>query len=1013
MQKRVGFRAVLCLILSALPLAAQNASLAGTVKDQQGGVIPNAAVTLTSADTGVSQDITADNSGNFEFPTVRPAAYTVKVAQKGFQTYTSTGIVLAVDERRRLDIVLQVGDTSSVVNVESQTATVSTESSTLGSVVENKKIVEIPLNGRFFLDLALLQTGTVVPSTNNRTFLAAPSGIGISGINASGTREDSTNYVVDGQNLSDMVQNQITFQPNIDMIQEFKVQTNAFSAEYGRNAGIIINGVSKSGTNGVHGTAYEFVRNNHFDAKNFFDPPGKIPPFKRNIFGYSVGGPIVKNKTFFFHSYEGRRGREVATINTAVPTPAQRSSVTNPVITKLLGLVPTANDATGTQFVGSAARQRTLNQETGRIDHNFNERNFLFGSFIINRDERTEPTLQSNNLPGFGDTRPAKRYLISLGYIHVFSSSLTNDFHAGLNRVRIDFLQAFTGGPADFGMTTPSSVMPQIEIGSANSGNPWFGGINGFPQGRGDTTFQYSDTVSWTRGRHSMKFGAEFRRFRNNNFNGGTGGFILFPSLASFLAGTPSQTVETSLPVTPALRVNALGTFVQDDLKLSAHFTLNLGLRWEYNGIPSEIHNRLGVFDFTNRALVQIGTNGVDKPYHRQFNNFGPRIGFAWDPFGKGKTVIRSGAGFYYDQPVTNIVTPLGSNPPFSQSVNITQNINLAAPFSSPPGVGSALQIIDPNFKSGRVLSYNFNVQQEVLGTVIQVAYVGSQGRHLRLQGDYNQGIGGKRPISPITSLNASGQPVAAAGGAMTIQESVSNSNYNGMWLSAEKRFAKGLTFNASYTFSKSIDNNSVGSSNPQIQNFYDIGSERALSDFDARHRFVLSGIYQLPLNWNQNAFTRRLTQGWSVSPIVNLQSGNPFSPIVPIADPNSLETFDRPNVVAGQPLTLPNASPAQWLNKAAFVLAPTGTFGNAGRNILTAPGFEDIDFAVSKLTLIAERFSLQFRAEAFNLFNHPNFAQPSNNVAAANFGQILATRTARGDLGSSRQLQLGMKLIF
>src|SRR5262249_24683747 len=306
-----------------------------------------------------------------------------------------------------------------------------------------------------FLDLALLQAGTVVPSTNNRTFLAVPSGIGISGINASGTREDSTNYVVDGINLSEMVQNQITFQPNIDMIQEFKVQTNAFSAEYGRNAGIIINGVSKSGTNGFHGTAYEFVRNSVFDAKNFFDPPGKIAPFKRNIFGYSVGGPIIKNKTFFFHSYEGRRGREVATINTIVPTDAQRSSVTNPVIQKLLTLVPSANDTTGTRFVGSASRQRTLNQETGRIDHNFNERNYLFGSFIINRDQRTEPTLQSNSLPGFGDFRPAKRYLLTVGYIKVFSPTVTNEAHAGLNRVRIDFVQAFNGSPSDFGMISP------------------------------------------------------------------------------------------------------------------------------------------------------------------------------------------------------------------------------------------------------------------------------------------------------------------------------------------------------------------------------------------------------------------------------------------------------------------------------------------------------------------------------------------------------------------------------
>ena len=1005
--------ALLFLWLGVLPLAAQNAALVGTVKDQQGGAMPNVAVTLTSLETGVSLTTNTDAGGGFEFPTVRPGSYRVKVEQKGFQTFVQSGIVLAVDDRLRVDPVMQVGETTSVVTVEAAASSVSTESSAMGSVVDNKKIAEIPLNGRFFLDLALLQPGTVVPSTNNRTFLAAPSGIGISGINASGTREDSTNYVVDGINLSDMVQNQITFQPNIDMLQEFKVQTNAFSAEYGRNAGIIINGVSKSGTNALHGTAYEFVRNDHFDAKNFFDPPGKIPPFKRNIFGYSVGGPIVRNKTFFFSSYEGRRGREVATLNTVVPTPGQRAGVTNPVIQKLLGLVPAANDATGTHFVSSAARQRTLNQETGRIDHSIGERNFIFGTFIINRDERTEPTLQGNNFIGFGDRRPAKRLLVSLGYTRVIAPTITNEFHAGLNRVYITFAQEFQGNPADFGMTTPSSVMPQIRVGNINTGNPWFGGIDTFPQGRGDTTFQYSDTLAWVRGRHSLKFGGEMRRFRNNNFNGGTGGNILFPSVAAFLAAQPSQSIETALPVTPALRVRAFGAFVQDDYKLSPQFTLNLGLRWEYNGVPTEIHNRLSVFDFANRALVRIGTAGIDEPYHKQFTNLGPRIGFAWSPFAKSKTVIRSGVGYYFDQPVTNLVTPMGSNPPFSQSVNITQNINLAAPFNSPPGVGASLQMVDPNFKSGRVLSYNFNIQQDVYGTVIQIAYVGSQGRHLRLLGDYNQGIGGRRPIAQITSLNAQGQSVTATGGAMTIQESASNSHYNGMWLSAEKRFAKGLTFTSSFTWSKSIDNNSVGSSNPQIQNFYNIAAERALSDFDARKRFVLSGIYLLPLKWNSSGLTRRLAAGWSISPIVNLQTGNPFSPINPTANPSSLETFDRPNLVSGQPLVVANPSPAQWLNKAAFAANTPGVFGTAGRNILTAPGFEDIDFAVSKNTAVKERVSLQFRAEAFNLFNHPNFAQPSNSFTAANFGQITATRTARGDLGSSRQLQLGLKLIF
>jgi hypothetical protein len=978
-----------------MPLEAQVASLTGTVKDAQGGVVAGSSITLTNTETGVFQTSRSDSEGSYAFPVVKPGTYSVKVEQTGFQTFVQTGVVLAVEARARVDVTLQVGETSSTITVAETGVGVQTETSSLGSVVENKQIAEIPLNGRFFLDLALLQAGTVVPSTNNRTFLAVPSGIGMSGINASGTREDSTNYLVDGINVSDMVQNQITFQPNIDMIQEFKVQTNAFSAEYGRNAGIVVNAVSKSGSNSLHGTGYEFIRNQRFDAKNFFDPAGPIIPFNRNIFGYSVGGPVVRNHTFFFTSYEGRRAHETASLKTQVPSAAQRASVTNPIIQKLLTLVPAANDSTGGFFVGPTPRDRSLDQFTGRIDHTIGTHDFLFGSFISNHDQRTEPTLQNNNLPGYGDFRPAKRYLLSLGYTHMFTPTITNELRAGLNRVRIDFNQAFLGKPSDFGITSPSGVFPEIEV----SGGMWFGGITGFPQGRGDTTFHYGDTLSWVKGKHTVKFGGEFRRFRNNNFNGGTGGVILFSNLAGFLAGTPTQTTETAVAATPALRVNAFGAFVQDDYKVTRKLTLNLGLRWEYNGPPSEKYDRLAVFDSANNRVVRVGTNGVERPYHRQFTAFGPRVGFAYDPMGNGKTVIRAGAGFYYDQPVTNMVSGLGSNPPFSQAVNITSGINLATPFNAPAGSGSALNAVDPNFRYGQVFSYNFNVQREVLGTVIQVAYVGSQGRHLRIIGDFNQGINGRRPYTGFSAI--------------TISESVADSTYNGMWLSAQKRMSKNFSLNTSFTWSKSIDNNSVGSSNAQVQNFYNISAERALSDFDARFRYVLSGIYLIPFNGGRNGVLKRIVEGWSVSPILNLQSGNPFSPIVAVTNPNSLETFDRPTVLPGASVSVPHPSTTLWFNTAAFVRPPAGSFGTSGRNILTAPGFQDFDLALSKNTMVVERVSLQFRAEAFNLFNHPNFAQPGNSFTAATFGQITATRTVRGDLGSSRQLQLGLKLIF
>ncbi|MDQ2949616.1 MAG: carboxypeptidase regulatory-like domain-containing protein, partial [Acidobacteriota bacterium] len=601
------FKHICLLFLVVLPLAAQNAAIVGTVKDPQDASIPNVNVTLINQDTGVRQTTTTDGQGNYEFAVVRPGKYSVGAELTGFKKYSQTGINVAVDERARVDVTMQLGETSTTVEIQASTTSVQTETSSLGEVVTNKKIVEIPLNGRFFLDIALLTAGTVAPSTNNRAFLTTPSGIGSSGINASGSREDSTNYLFDGINLSDMVQNQITFQPNVDMIQEFKVQTNAFSSEYGRNAGIIINAVSKSGANAFHGSVFEFVRNEIFDAKNFFDPPGKIIPFKRNIYGYSFGGPIVRNRTFFFTSYEGREGREVASLKTQVPSDAQRAAVTNPIIQKVVALMPHANDPTGTFFVGPAPRKRELNQFTGRIDHNFSERNAIFGTFISNRDSRTEPTLQGNNLAGYGDFRPAKREILALGYTRVLSPTMTNELRAGLNRVLISFNQAYTAAPSDLGISSPSAVPPNFVI----SGGAAFGGISGFPQGRGDTTFQYSDTLAWIKGRHSLKFGAEFRRFRNNNFNGGTGGVINFANLAGFLAGTPSSATETALPATPALRVSALDTFAQDDFKVTSRLTLNLGLRWEYNGVPNEIHNRLGIYDFAQNALIRVGTNGV------------------------------------------------------------------------------------------------------------------------------------------------------------------------------------------------------------------------------------------------------------------------------------------------------------------------------------------------------------------------------------------------------------------
>jgi hypothetical protein len=990
-------RWILLAAIFAASLAAQNAAITGSVRDAADAVIPEVAVALINVDTQITLRTTTDATGNYEFPGLRPGTYSVKAERQGFKAFVQANVALEVDQRARLDIKLELGSTTETITVAESTLAVQTDTSSLGEVMDTKKIVDAPLNGRFFLDLALLTPGTVVPSTNNRTFLASPSGIGATGINASGAREDSTNYLFDGINLSDAVQNQITFQPNIDMIREFKVQTNSFSAEYGRNAGIIINVVSKSGTNRLHGTAYEFVRNEKFDAKNYFDAGNQpIPPFKRNIFGYAVGGPVFRNRTFFFHSYEGRRGRESVSLRTPVPTVQQRAAVTHPVVRRLIELIPEPNS--GSFFVGSAPKKRTLNQFSGRIDHLINERNFVAGTYILNKDSRTEPTLQGNNLPGFGDTRPARRQLLSLSYTTSISSRITNELRAGLNRVRIDFLGDASQNPRDFGMETGVSIFPNILV----TGGPIFGGILGFPQGRGDTTFQYTDVLTWTRGPHSLKFGGEARRFRNNNFNESVGGRISFPSLVEFLVGRPSMTTQQRAPISPAIRNVALNFFVQDDYKIKPRLTLNVGLRYEYNGVPNEIHDRLSLFDFSSGTLMPAEGREV---YAKEYNNVGPRVGFSYDPFGAGRTVLRGGFGIYYDQPVTNLVFALGNNPPFSTTVTFTDsaqnplNINLAAPYSLPGGTPSVFDVnaLDPTFRSGYVEQYNFNIQHEQWNTVFQAAYVGSSGRKLRLLREYNQGIRGTRPNPRFGQIN--------------LNESSSRSNYNALWLSANRRFSRGMTFTTAYTFSKSIDLNSVGSANPQVQNAYDLNAEKALSDFDARHRLVFSGVFLMPFS-ARNAWGR-VVEGWSLAPILNLQSGNPFSPIVTQLRSGSLRAFDRPDVVAGQSLAIDNPKPERWFNIAAFALNPIGQFGNAGRNILTAPGFADIDLALLKDTRIGEGVSVQFRAEAFNLFNHPNFAQPQNAANVGTFGQITVTRTVRGDLGSSRQIQLGLKFVF
>lgn len=1001
------------ILIAAGNCVAQNATLSGTVKDAQDAIVPAAAVTLTDLGKAGAVKTVTNQAGIYEFATLRPGTYSLRVESPGFQTYVIPSMTLEVDQHARADVKLTVSGASSSVEVSVDAAAVQTDSSSVGDVITSKTISDVPLNGRFFLDLAVLVPGSVMASTNSRSSSTTPSAFGAFSINSSGARSDSASFMLDGVNLNDGTQ--IEFQPSIEAVQEFKVESNAFSAQYGRTSGIIVTGVIKSGTNSFHGIAFDYLRNDKLDALNFFDPPRSveqqrtghgIAPFKRNIFGESLGGPVLlpgyngRNRTFFFENYEARRVRETETFTTTVPTLAQRAAVTNPVVQKLLTLIPEPNNAPGSvsNYTGQGPRDYDLDNVTVRIDHNINANNLLFGSTIFEPDSRNEASsLGTHNIPGFGDYRRAHRQMIAIGYTRIFSPNLTGELRVGGNRLHIEFTSegVVTGGltPAAFGMTTGvTDNFPDIRI----SGGPAFGGISGYPQGRTDSTAQASYVLSWLKGKHALKFGVEYRAFYNNAHNGGTGGVLNFSSIAAFLAGTPTTATIQRGVVTPALSIPSYAGFVQDDYKVAPHLTLNLGLRYEYNSPPSERHNRMAIFDFASNTLVQVGTNGA-RIFSPDRLDFGPRIGIVWDPFGTGRTVIRTGAGLYYDVPLLSVAGSLANNPPFATSFSYTYTgIPLATPFVPGPTGALSPNAIVPDYKGARVPQYNFNIQRSQWGTVFQIGYIGSAGRRLAQTRDYNQGILGVRPI--------------AGYGAINLMTSSGRSSYNALWLSANRKLAKGLSFDTSFTYSKSIDTSST-SGNAQIQNAYDVNSEKALSDFDARFRIVASILYQLPWKVKPRAF--KLLQDWGVGIIGNYQSGNPFSPIISSLRSGSLNANDRPNVVYGQSLSVPDPDPSHWFNTAAFALNPLNTFGNAGRNILTAPSLRDVDLTLLRNVPVREKVNIQFRAEGFNLTNTPNFGQPGNSVTASSFGVIQSTRSQRGDYGSSRQIEFALKVIF
>ncbi len=1022
--------------IAALSTFAQStATLQGAVTDQSGAVVSGARIVARNIATGLERAAQTDTAGNYQVAALPVGVYRVEVQASGFSPQTVNDLTLEVSRIVVQNFQLTVGNVSQEVNVTASSQTIETATITVGQVIDQKTVQEIPLNGRHFVDLGLLIPGSVTPPQTG--FLTAPlRGQGSFAFNTAGAREDTVNFMINGVNLNDMVQNQITFQPSINTVQEFKVDNSTYSAEYGRNSGAIVNIATRSGSNEFHGEIFEFLRNDALDARNFFDG-SKKGPFKRNQFGGALGGPLYfpsfgqggspyfggKDKAFFFFSYEGLRQRQGLTINSGVLRDDQRALVTDPTIKNLLDLIPRAN-AIGSggegRFLGAATAPVNIDQWTGDVSVNLGANDRLHGYYVFQRDKRGEPVLQLNTIPGFGDTRQSRRQIFTLNETHTISANMVNEARFGFNRINISFTPNAQLNPADFGIRNGINEaigLPQIAVDGLGLN---FGGPSGFPQGRADTTVVVSDTINYLRGRHSFKFGGEFRRFYNNNFTKDTGQFR-YGNVNDFINGNANSFAITLGDRASSIGTGALGFFTQDSFKLKPNLTLELGVRYDWNMTPNERYDRLVVFDPRTASLVQVGP-GVDLVYKQNNRNFQPRVGFAWDPFKNGKTSVRGGYAILTDQPVTNMITPLASNPPLASPVTFTGAVRLNNAIDvARAGASLSPASVDGNFDNAYVQSWNLNIQREITSTLgVQIGYFGSKGTHLRLSRNINQGPTNARPFARLSAASPilPNTPL----GNITEVGSAGNSSYNALWVSANKRLSRGLQFNASYTWSKSIDYNSLNSQGVVVQDSFNIKRDRGLSDFDARHRFVISLLYELPLRGN------RLVEGWQLSTITQLQSGNPVNIVTNIANLTGVVNTGRPDLIGDLRVI---GERTQWFTNSVCdprVSCPAGTtfalpvaagnvfhFGSLGRNVVIGPDFKNVDFSIMKNTKLTESLRVQFRAEFFDLFNHANFGQPGRIAAVGStaFGLITNTRFPTGDSGSSRQVQFALKLLF
>jgi len=1063
-------------------------TILGTVTDNTKAIVPGVDVSVKNTQTGIERATITDGAGNFIIPELPIGTYELTAQLAGFQKVVVRDLKVEVAGERRVDVVLRPQGASETVVVEATIPMVATTEDTLGGIIQSKLVESLPVNGRDFTKLLVLVPGASGQPDGGTD---SPGSFGLFSIN--GNRGRSNNYLLDGTDMNDGYRNlpaineggvfgtPATILP-VEAIAEVAVLSH-FEPEYGRSAGSVVNMVTKSGTNRVHGSIYEYFRNNKLDARNYFnattDPETQ---FRNNQYGFDAGGPIVRNRTFWYTSYEGQRERVGLNSVARVPDPREIAALggaTNPVIRGILARNPWpapnrpvplfANE--NNVFLTTRASNR-VDSLIAKIDHNFNSANILTGRYYFGDSDQSFPLaiLAGNVLPGFNTVTPTRVQLVSLSYVRVFSPKKVNEARFGFNR----FFETFSPEDNSFdprsiglntGVTNPRDFgLPFIRIRNdpaLGSSIASIGSNLSVPRGRVDTNWHFIDNFSINLTKHHVKFGYEFRRtFINGYFDAGYRGRLDFASLQDFLQGSLSGGRSARGESQRGTFQNSHAWYIQDNYSLRRDLTFNYGVRWDYYGVLAEERDRLSNFDL-QKGLIQVGSGGLAQLYDKDFNNFSPRVSLAWDIGGKGKTVLRSGWGLLYDsfsqdffvgQLPFNTFNPGAAYNPIGPS-GVLFSFSTVDVLS--PGVPVFTDYLDSDvfatqrdLKTPYIQNYNFNIQQEIFpDVVLEVGYVGSQGRKLFRYRDINQ------PVNPgvSTARPFDNGPFAPSGGTffyVNHLESSSVSGYNGLQTSLTLRNKKGISTTLNWTYGHSIDNASDGqdyvANATQPENSYRPDLERGNSNFDIRHRISWTFTYDIP-KWT-NQWTG-LTNGWQLSGSLAVQSGAPFH-VNLFDDYNGTgEYFPRPDLV-GDPYSGTQA-PDRFLNLTAFqvpcqldpqgdgsaaaCLPGTQHFGNLGRNSLKGPDYRNFDFAMVKTFSLKDKAQLQFRAEFFNLFNHPNFGSPLypgfsadaslngiDPVTGRGVGFMPLTVTPDVGLGNPflggggpRNVQLALKLIF